>query len=154
MFDERFRMFTLYTPILIKFAPVNDVSWPAVHYGKPFCSGKLSLVHVRWIMETICEKAFKIAFNSWSAYLLMSLFHSSIHNSCWVHIMCFYGPIWSIVLLIFCSEKLYFHSILCHRLIFAIINFLFCDQEQPELLKHYQYSIYLHPEAILTIFLN
>ena len=36
-----------YTPIsLNKVAPVNHVSWPAVHYGKPFCSGKFSLVHV------------------------------------------------------------------------------------------------------------
>ena len=36
----------LYTPISIKVAPVNHVSWPAVHHGKPFCSGKFSLVHV------------------------------------------------------------------------------------------------------------
>ena len=35
-----------YTPISLKVAPVNHVSWPAVHYGKPFCSGKFSLVHV------------------------------------------------------------------------------------------------------------
>ena len=36
-----------YTPIsLNKVAPENHVSWPAVHYGKPFCSGKFSLVHV------------------------------------------------------------------------------------------------------------
>ena len=36
----------LYTPISIKVAPVNHVSWPAVHHGKPFCSGKFSLAHV------------------------------------------------------------------------------------------------------------
>ena len=35
-----------YTPISIKVAPVNHVSWPAVHYGKPFSSWKFSLVHV------------------------------------------------------------------------------------------------------------
>ena len=37
-----------YTPISIKVARVNHVSWPAVHYGKPFCSWKFSLVHVHW----------------------------------------------------------------------------------------------------------
>ena len=37
---------TLNTPISIKVAPVNHVSWPEVHYGKPFCSGKFSLAHV------------------------------------------------------------------------------------------------------------
>ena len=36
----------LYTPISIKVAPMNHVSWPAVHHGKPFCSGKFSLAHV------------------------------------------------------------------------------------------------------------
>ena len=36
----------LYTSISIKVAPVNHVSWPAVHNGKPFCSGKFSLAHV------------------------------------------------------------------------------------------------------------
>ena len=48
-------------------APVNHVSWPAVHNGiKPFCSGKFSLVQFRFIeiIETICDKAFKRAFNS------------------------------------------------------------------------------------------
>ena len=34
------------TPISIKVAPVNHVSQAAVHYGKPFCSGKFSLAHV------------------------------------------------------------------------------------------------------------
>ena len=35
------------------------------HYGKPFWSGKFSLVHsFIEIMETICEKAFKKAFKS------------------------------------------------------------------------------------------
>ena len=33
-------------PISIKVAPVNHDSLPAVHYGKPFCSGKFSLVHL------------------------------------------------------------------------------------------------------------
>ena len=37
---------SLYAPISIKVAPVNHVSWPAVHYGKPFHCGKFSLVHV------------------------------------------------------------------------------------------------------------
>ena len=35
--------------VSIKVAPVNHVSQPAVHYGKPFCSGtfrQFSLVHV------------------------------------------------------------------------------------------------------------
>ena len=36
----------LNTPISIKVPPVNHVSWPAVHHGKPFCSGKFSLAHV------------------------------------------------------------------------------------------------------------
>ena len=36
---------SLCAPISIKVAPVNHVSWPAVHYGKPF-RGKFSLVHV------------------------------------------------------------------------------------------------------------
>ena len=36
----------LYTPISIKDAPVNHVSKPALHYGKPFCSRKFNLVHV------------------------------------------------------------------------------------------------------------
>ena len=35
-----------YTPISIKVAPVNHVSQPAGHHGKPFCSGEFSLVHV------------------------------------------------------------------------------------------------------------
>ena len=36
----------LNTPISIKVPPVNHVSWPAVHHGKLFCSGKFSLAHV------------------------------------------------------------------------------------------------------------
>ena len=37
-----------YTPISIKVAHKNYVSEPKVHYGKPFCSRKVSLVHVHW----------------------------------------------------------------------------------------------------------
>ena len=45
-----------YIPISIKVAPVNYVSWPAVHYGKPFCGGKFSLVHVHWNNgDHLCE---------------------------------------------------------------------------------------------------
>ena len=52
-------------PISIKVAPMNHVSWPAVHYGKSFCSGKFTvLLLFIEIKETICDKAFKRAFNS------------------------------------------------------------------------------------------
>ena len=46
LFFLQFAIRFFYTPISIKVAPMNRVSLPAVHYGKPFCSGKFSLVHV------------------------------------------------------------------------------------------------------------
>ena len=42
------RVFLCIHLFLLRLLTVNHVSWPAVHYGKPFCSGKFSLVQVHW----------------------------------------------------------------------------------------------------------
>ena len=54
----------LYTPISIKVAPVNHVSWPAVTMVNPFVAGSSVLLAFIETMETICEEAFKRTFNS------------------------------------------------------------------------------------------
>ena len=56
---------TGYTPILIKVAPVNHVSLPAMHHGQPFCSRKFSLVRVHWnngdhLWEGIQRRSFQV----------------------------------------------------------------------------------------------
>ena len=67
-----------YTPISIKVAPVNHDLQPALHYGKPFCTGKFSLFTFIEIMETICVKGVQESFQV--KWLLRFLNMSELKN--------------------------------------------------------------------------